>query len=207
MDDKSYWDRVAERYIAGKIANVDAYAQTLRLAAAHLTPDMTGVEIGCGSGMTARRLSPSMGRLTATDISDGMIDHARRLHAEENGPANLDYAVATLDDLKDRQVDAVLAFNVLHLLPDRDAALARIHAMLRPNGMLVSKTPCVGGAYQAMRAAIMPMQWLGKAPETLRYFTPAQLEASVRKAGFEILGTATLPRRPPARFIAARRLG
>ena len=56
-----------------------------------------------------------------------------------------------------------------------------------------------------LRAVIGPMQMLGKAPRDLRYFTPAQLERSVQGAGFEILETTTAPKRPPARFIVARR--
>ena len=203
--DASFWDGVATRYVGRPISDTASYERTLAMTEAHLRADMIGVELGCGSGMTARRLAPRMQALTAVDFSEGMIGHARRLHAQESGPDNLDYRVATLEDLAGQTVDVVLAFNLIHLLPDRDAALAQIHALLRPGGLFISKTGCVGGAWQLLRAVIGPMQRLGKAPRNLRYFTPAQLERSVQGAGFEILETTTAPKRPPARFIVARR--
>ncbi|MFM9942047.1 MAG: class I SAM-dependent methyltransferase [Hyphomicrobiaceae bacterium] len=85
---------------------------------------------------------------------------------------------------------AVLAFNLLHLLPDRSAALAAIHRQLKPDGLLISKTPCLSEMNPVIRVAVpvlVPlMRWLGKAPY-VSSFRASQLEAEIAGAGFTIL--------------------
>jgi SAM-dependent methyltransferase len=82
-------------------------------------------------------------------------------------------------------VDAVLALSLLHLLEDREAAIARIHDMLRPGGIFVSNTVCLGDNMRWFRFVAPVGRWLGVFP-LLRIFTRNELEAGVRGAGFEI---------------------
>ena len=58
----------------------------------------------------------------------------------------------------------VLALNLLHLLPDRPAALAKIHRLLKPGGLFISSTACLADRMWFLRPVIPVMQWLGKAP-------------------------------------------
>jgi 2-polyprenyl-3-methyl-5-hydroxy-6-metoxy-1,4-benzoquinol methylase len=82
--------------------------------------------------------------------------------------------------------DTVLAFNVLHLVSDLDAALAAIVPLLRPGGRLVSKTPCLAEMHPIVPRLLVPlMRVLGKAPAVL-VFDAAQLQASLVRHGLEI---------------------
>jgi SAM-dependent methyltransferase len=98
----------------------------------------------------------------------------------------------------------VLAFNLLHLLPDLPAALAEAHGLLKPGGLLITKTPCLGGRYRVLWPVLAALRLFGKAPP-LRFLTPASLETTVTAAGFTIEARADLPRKPPSRFLVARR--
>jgi 2-polyprenyl-3-methyl-5-hydroxy-6-metoxy-1,4-benzoquinol methylase len=104
------------------------------------------------------------------------------------------------------QFDAVLAFNLLHLLEDRHATLERVHEMLRPGGVLISKTVCIGRGALHFRLLLGALRLAGLAPGGFGFMTPDELEAQIVAAGFEIVETGTYPPSPPARFIVARKI-
>ncbi len=88
-------------------------------------------------------------------------------------------------DAAGESVDAVLALSLLHLLVDRDAAIARIYDMLRPGGIFVSNTVCLGDNMKWFRFIGPLGTWLGVFP-LVRIFTRQELEESITSAGFEI---------------------
>jgi len=202
--DATFWDRIADRYAARPVKNMTAYEQTLERTRAYLRDTDTVLELGCGTGTTALRLAGDAGQITATDIAPRMIAIARGKIAAQ-GADNVAAEVATAHDapVPARGYDAVLGFNYLHLLPDMEETLARVHAMLRPGGLFISKTVCLGAAPH-LRALIWVMQRLGKAPH-VRFLDVATLEAAIAAQGFEIVETGDYPARPVSRFVVARK--
>jgi ubiquinone/menaquinone biosynthesis C-methylase UbiE len=140
---------------------------------------------------------------TAVDFSAEMIAIARERQAEGE-VANLDFVVVTVADgsFPDGPFDAILAFNVLHLLPDRDTAFADTFGRLRTGGLFISKTPCLGGVYRVLQPVVAILRLFGKAPR-LAFLTPRSLEREITQAGFEIREHGNYPARPPSRFIVA----
>ena len=98
----------------------------------------------------------------------------------------------------------MLAFNLLHLLPDLPAGLATIRETLRPGGVFLSKTPCLAELTPLLRLVVPVMQLIGRAPR-LTWLRRAVLERQIAEAGFELLEAEDLPARRAQRFIAARR--
>ena len=83
--------------------------------------------------------------------------------------------------------DVVLAFNVLHLLPDLDGGLDAVWQALRPGGLFLSKTPCVAEMNPLIPWVALPVaRALGKAPPVHCFQGPA-LEAAIARHGFEVL--------------------
>jgi SAM-dependent methyltransferase len=163
------------------------------------------LEIGCGTGTTALQLAPVVARYLATDVSGRMIEIGREKAAVE--PVDgLGFDRLTLfdDRLKAASFDAVLAFNLLHLVEDLDAAARRVHALLRPGGRFVSKTLCLGERLHVLRLALPVARVLGLAPY-VRSMTIAELEGALTRAGFEIVETGVFPKSPPSRFVVAEK--
>ncbi|MEC3863001.1 class I SAM-dependent methyltransferase [Mesobacterium sp. TK19101] len=202
MQDATFWDRAAARYAKSPIRDMDAYEHTLARVSAYLRPDMRGLELGCGTGSTALRLAPKVAELTATDFSPAMIDIARGKITDQH---NLDFVVADPYHAPEGPFDVVMAFNLLHLLPNLESDLAQIHARLRPGGYLISKSVCLRDAQLWIRMIIPVLRAIGKAPY-VSVFDIATLDDTIRRAGFEILETGVFPKKPPARFIVARRI-
>ena len=152
-----------------------------------------------------------MARYHATDISPGMIQIAKE-RADAAGLLELECSVANLFDpsLDKGGYDAVLAFNLLHLIDNIPAALQRAHALLRPGGLFISKTICAPErrpplTFAAMRAVLPLMQWIGYAPP-VTFLRVAVLDEMVRAEGFDLIETGNHPANPPRRYIVARKV-
>lgn len=206
--DARFWDRIARKYAADPIADMAGYERTIERCRELLTTEDHVIELGCGTGTTALNLAPGLAHITGTDLSPEMIAIANERLAAA-GFSNADFVAATSTDRRFAagRYDAVLAMNLLDLVPDIDATLARAREMLSPGGLFISKTPCLGEMSRLIRLAIPVMRIVGKAPSTVAVFTASQLQASMLAAGFEITavefhGTKGRDARP---FMVAKR--
>lgn len=181
-----FWDRVAEGYAKRPVADEAAYQKKLEVTRGYLRPHMQVLEIGCGTGSTAIVHAPHVRHIRAVDISNTMLDIARRKAAAAN-IANITFEQADVDTLSvpDQSVDIVLALSILHLLEDRDAAVAKIHKMLKPGGFLVSSTVCLGDTMKWFKLVGPIGKFFGLMP-LVRVFTAEQLATSLTAAGFII---------------------
>lgn len=189
-NDARFWDRIARKYAADPIADLAGYERTLERTRELLGAQDAVFEFGCGTGTTALRLAPSVGRIVATDISSEMIAIARE-KAAEDGCTNATFEVATPDEAPwpDATFDAALGFNILHLVAARQAALQGVHRLLKPGGLFISKTPCLREMNGLLRIAIPAMQLVGKAPFAA-FLSGEDLEREFQATGFEIVERA-----------------
>jgi len=183
-----FWDRIAVRYAADAIADTAGYEATLRRVQGLLSADQDVLELGCGTGTTALRLAPFTRRLLATDVSAGMIAIARDKLAAEPVP-QLSFAVADADTpvAGPGEYDAVLAFNLLHLVTYLDRALELVVQALRPGGLLISKTACIAEMNPLIPYLALPMmRAVGKAPHVLCFDADA-LRSAIARQGMDIV--------------------
>jgi len=181
-----FWDRIARRYANDTIKDMPGYERTLERTRQFLSPSSTVLEIGCGTGTTALRLAPSVARIVASDISSEMISIAREKAAAQGcGNAVFELARADGSHGPESTYDAVLAFNLLHLIAGRQSTLANISRQLKPGGLFISKTPCLSEMNPLIRIAVPVMRLAGKAP-VVSFFTAKEIEAEIAGAGFTI---------------------
>lgn len=208
-DTAKFWSGIAEKYAKSPISDMESYRYTLERTQSHISKDDEVLELGCGTASTALLLASHAKRYHGTDIAQGMIDVGNRKIAEE-GVDNLtlevgDIATAT----RDQQYDVVLAFNLLHLLPEAEADLGRIARAVKPGGLFISKTTCrpkgFGSLKYRMIMLVLPvMQLLGKAP-FVKMRRIEELEKMITEQGFRIVETGNHPVNPPSRYIVARK--
>lgn len=101
--------------------------------------------------------------------------------------------------------DTILAFNLLHLVPDLEATLGQVRSQLPKGGLFISKTPCLKSWSWFLRPVLTVLRAVGKAPP-VSLLNPDRLVQRIASAGFEIVETGDYPRKPPARFVVARKL-
>lgn len=183
MQKAKFWDKIADKYAKDPIADMASYEHKLKLTRDHFRPDMSVLEIGCGTGSTAILHVPHVAQYLAVDISERMIEIARA----KDAPANLSFQVADIDEmsLEPGSYDMVQAHSTLHLLSDPKAAIEKMYDALKPGGLFVSSTTCVGMIWWLKLIAPIG-QALGKFPH-LAWFTEDELRQMMRDAGFEII--------------------
>ena len=150
-------------------------------------------------------LAGSVKHITASDISSVMIDIARNKASDQN-ISTVAFVQSDLFDhsLETGSYDAVLAFNFLHLLHDTTEAVGRIHELVKPDGLFISKTICLAEEGKMMRGLINVMEKLQLAPH-VRFLKIEELERVITDGGFRIIETGDYPASPPNRFVVARK--
>lgn len=105
-----------------------------------LKPAMQVVDIGCGPGRVTFPLAHhvgQMGRVTAMDIQQGMLDKLKA-KARELRQDNIIYLCAGIGEgkLEKSKFDRAVLVTVLGEIPQQEKALAEIYACLKPGGIL-----------------------------------------------------------------------
>jgi ubiquinone/menaquinone biosynthesis C-methylase UbiE len=161
-------------------------------------------EFGCGTGSTALIHAAGVRHIRAIDFSERMIEIARR-KAEKASVTNIGFEVGAIEsvDLAPESLDMVLGMSVLHLLKDKQAAIARVFAALKPGGYFVSSTACLAEMMPAIRCVAPLGSVLGLLPH-LDVMSQSQLRSAMEASGF-VVEHEWLPQKKAALFMIARK--
>ena len=85
------------------------------------------------------------------------------------------------------------------------ATLRRLHDLLKPGGLFISKTVCLAERGFYLRPLVALMQMVGRAPY-VDFVSIADIDAAITRAGFEIGETGLYPPGAPSRFVVARKI-
>lgn len=203
-----FWDKAARKYATSAISDMAGYEHTLRRVRQRLRPTDRVLELGCGTATTALRLATATGHYTATDVSGAMVDIARlklqgappdvhhMLHllvadADTCMPApapHFSTPEATNEATTDICTgwDVVLAFNLLHLVPDLDQTLAQVVRQLRPGGLFISKTACIAHMNPLVPHVALPLMRLLRLAPPVKVLTEATLLTAIERSGLVI---------------------
>ena len=201
-----FWDRIAEKYSRTPVPDEEVYQKKLAKTREYFRPDSKVLEFGCGTGSTAIAHSSYVAQLEAIDVSANMLEIAKDKACAQN-ITNINFVQSNIDDYvtEPESFDAVLGLSVLHLLKDKDAVLRKVHRTLKPGGVFISSTACIGDKDKiGLFNLIGPIgRLLGKLP-ILDVFTTEKLRESLVAAGFEI-EYDWKPEKSMAVFIVARK--
>lgn len=201
-----FWDRIAKRYAKQPIEDEAAYQKKLQVTQDYLRPDMAVLEFGCGTGSTAIVHAPHVQHIDAIDISARMIAIAQG-KGQAGGISNVSFQQAGIEDYDAApdSLDAVLGLSILHLLKDKEAAIDKVHRLLKPGGIFASSTACLGDSMAFIKWIAPVGEFLGLMP-LVKVFTEKELQDSITAAGFEI-DYQWQPARGKAVFIVAKKPG
>ena len=184
---EQYWDKTAERYAKSPVSDEATYKRKISETQEFLKPHMRVAEFGCGTGTTAITHAPHVKHIDAIDISENMIQIGRN-KAAEAGVKNITFSHGTLADLKaeDEALDAVLGLNVIHLIEDRQSLFGEVWRTLKPGGVFVSSTVCLGkSAFRFLKWLVPVGKLVGLMPDVY-VFSEEQLANDIVAAGFKI---------------------
>lgn len=136
-DNQQFWNKLAKYYNAMFASNKD-YRKMYRFVKESLTENMCVLEVGTGTGMVARNIADKVKSVEATDYSETMIEKAKLIEY----PVNVYFSCADVFNLpyQNNHFDAVIASNLLHIIPEPQKALTEIARVLKPKGVFVAPT-------------------------------------------------------------------
>lgn len=186
-EDARFWDRIADKYSKSPISDEEKYQRKLDMTRQRLTPDMRVLEFGCGTGGTALAHAPHVAHIHAIDVSSRMIEIAREKQAEA-AIDNVRFEVSGIGAFTapDATFDAVLAMNILHLVDDPAAIIAKSAKLLKPGGHFVSSSFSANDRARWLKFIAPIGKALGKFPPVIKSFSLADLKAWHAATGLEI---------------------
>ena len=140
---KGYWDRNASRYDRSMALFGGPLPRMTERVAEAVDGAGRVLEVAAGTGLVTRVMAPRVENLVATDYSAAMVAELQaRVDNERLDNVSCEQADLYALPYDAGSFDAVVAANVLHLVPNLDGALAALSDMLRPGGRLVVPTYC-----------------------------------------------------------------
>ena len=175
------WDRVAPLYdFFENTFNRAVYDGTGEAVARMIRPGDRVLECACGTGAISVAIAQVCARLVATDYSEGMLKQARKKLAKH---LNVTVEQADITDLRyaDDSFDAVVAGNVIHLLPEPGDALKELKRVVRPGGTIIVPTYVI----PKKRAHTMFLRLISRfGVHFQEHFDPASYRAFFERMGY-----------------------
>lgn len=162
---------------AGKLR----WARRVKMLSGHLRPEMTVLELGCGTGYFTSELVRSGAEIVAIDVSPDLLQLARAQHSAPNVRYELQNAYAM--SYPDASFHSVVGSSVLHHL-EIQPALREIHRVLKPSGTIVFTEPNMLNPQIAVQKNVPWIKRkLGDSPDETAFFR-WPLRRSLEENGF-----------------------
>ncbi|WP_391089359.1 methyltransferase domain-containing protein [Vibrio sp. NH-UV-68] len=207
---KIFWDKASKDYDKSEKRFEYIHNRTRENTRKYLDPSNVVLDYGCGTGTNSCGLASKVKEIRAIDISSEMIQIAKSKAANAN-IENISFEQTTIFDKRyqNETFDVILAFNVLHTVDRPKEVIKRMYELLKPNGLLISATPCLEGK----KSLIVSMQIylvrllskLAIIPIHIRRYKNSDLDKLIGKSEFQTVATEEIYRGASSYFIVAKK--
>ena len=203
---EKFWNLIASKYAASPISDIAAYEKKIERLQSYLSPENHVLDIGCGTGTQCDDLANNVKQVTGIDISSKLLAIAEQRKAERK-IENVEFIHTTVFDerFEPGSFDVVTAFYVLHFFEDIDEVIRRIYGLLKPDGLFILETACMGDKNKIIGKLVRIAGKLGFLP-LINLLTTQQLEQALGLAGFSIVDKAKFSESNDEYTLIAKRL-
>jgi 2-polyprenyl-3-methyl-5-hydroxy-6-metoxy-1,4-benzoquinol methylase len=203
---EKFWDKMADRSDMQAQKGEQTYLNTVDYIKQYFNRSDIILDYACGTGLFSHELANHVKEIHALDISSKMLEIAKRIAGERN-IENIKFIQSTIFDesYSKETFDVVMAFNILHLLEDTQEVIQRINELLKPGGVLISETACLGEKKVFFSILLTPLRKIGIFPYA-NLLKISELEEFITTGNFQIIESKKLDHSPPmSQFIIARK--
>lgn len=197
---EKFWNLISSKYAASPIPDRPAYEAKIQKIKTFLETENVVLDIGCGTGTQCDDIAGNVKQVTGIDISSKLLAIAKQRTVERKLD-NVEFLQTSLfdDRFQPGSFDVVMAFYVLHFFEDIDLLFKRIHDLLKPDGLFISETACLGEKKLTGRLVRLAGQ-LGFLPK-INLLTTRQLEQALEKSGFILVNKTKFSSNSDAEFL------
>lgn len=184
---EKFWNLIASKYAASPIADVAAYQKKIEKLKSYLSSEDYVLDVGCGTGTQCNDLAYNVKRVTGIDISSKLLAIAE-MRKDEREIKNVEFVQTTVFDERfgSGSFNVVMAFYVLHFCEDIDKVFRRIYDILKPGGLFILETACLGEKNIITGKLIRSAGKLGFLP-LINLLSNQQIELALDRAGFSLI--------------------
>lgn len=207
---KKFWDSASKNYDKTEERFEYIHQKSRENAKKHLESSNVVLDYGCGTGTTACEIANNVKEIYAIDISPKMIEISKGKATEKN-IENVTFAEGDIFDekLKKKSFDRILAFNMLHTIPNPEKAVQRINELLKPDGLFISITPCLGDKLSFLVGLqirlVQIMCKIGIIPVPIRRIKSSELDDLIANGNFQTVDTEKIYKGASSYFMAAKK--
>lgn len=210
--DKSeeFWDKASKNYDTTEERFEHIHRRARDKTTEHLKTTDVVLDYGCGTGTASCELADLVSEILAIDISAEMIERAKA-KAAANSIENVRFEQTTIFDkaLKRGSFDAVLAFNMLHTVPDPPSVVKRINEVLKPGGLFISVTPCMAEKKSFLVSLQINLfrllSKIGLVPITFEFYRSSDVDGIIGAHGFQSVESENIFAGATSYFVAAKK--
>jgi len=111
-----------------------------RILKPYIQEGMTVLDLGCGPGFFSieiAKLLNNTGKVIAADLQEGMLDKVKHKIKRTELEQRISFHKCIKDSINlTEKVDFVLAFYMIHEVPDQDKLFKELKSILKPNGQI-----------------------------------------------------------------------
>ena len=202
MSDRDYWERHACNYDASvRWVLGRPMPRMLELTSGAVRGKTRVLEVAAGTGIVTSAIAQSSDSVVATDYAAAMVESLEK-RVQDAGLKNVTCEQVDIYALpySAGEFDAVVAANVLHLVPDLPAAIQALRSVTKTGGMLVAPTFC----HDETKTSWLVSRLLAVSGfPGRRRFTMQSLRDTLVESGLQVARTELLPGLIPIGFIEA----
>ena len=207
---KEFWNRASNSYDKTEERFEYIHSKSRKNTKKYLDKNNVVLDYGCGTGTTACEVANDVKEIYGINISTKMIEISKGKAAEKN-IVNITFAEGSIFDveLKKESFDRILAFNMLHTIPNPKDVVQRIDELLKPNGLFISVTPCLGGKLSFLVGLqirlVQIMCKIGIIPVPIRRLKSSDLDDLITNGNFQTVDTEQIYKGASSYFIVAKK--
>jgi len=208
---ETFWDKASKNYDKTEGRFEYIHSKSRENTKKHLNENDIVLDYGCGTGTTSCELAGQVKEIHAIDISSKMIEAAKE-KADASNVENVSFVQADIFDerYKEESFDAILAFNMLHTVPNPRDAVKRVHKLLKPEGLFISVTPCLRGKMSFLVnlqiQLVRILCAIGIIPIPIRRLKSSELDDLVSNGNFQAIETEEIFKGASSYFVAAQKM-
>ena len=142
---EEFWNKASKNYDKTEERFEYIHKKARENTKKYLKESQIVLDYGCGTGTASCEFASLVKEINGIDISSEMI----RIAKEKSAASKVDNVnfekVDIFDDrYQNESFDVILAFNMLHTVPNPQSVVQRVNDLLKHEGLFISITPCLG---------------------------------------------------------------
>jgi 2-polyprenyl-3-methyl-5-hydroxy-6-metoxy-1,4-benzoquinol methylase len=205
-----FWDSASKNYDKTEERFEHIHKKSRENTKRFLKNSDSVLDYGCGTGTASCQLSSLVKSIHAIDISSKMI----AISKEKAALGKLENVNFEQSDIFDKKYscgsyDVILAFNMLHTVPNPEDVMQRINEILTPEGLFISVTPCL----RQKMSFLVNLQIhlvrilckIGLIPIPIRRVTSSEVNDLLIASGFKVVESEEIYKGASSYFVVAKK--